>query len=372
MSSLNARAQQSGVAELSGLAVEIASPDLNPFKVFLYKDRKMETGWSGDIPRTASQPNDDDHKGLNIPITVMQEGDVVSLTLRVRLQSLKEVNIATYRLRQNESVSVNEVAQYGFKPLVLKIVRIKVAPPFVIPPLNELPKVENHLQSVEIFGLERGDSADQYLLTLRNTSSRNVTDVEISMPTGGILHEWSSPDKPLIPAGAKYQTNISAQSQGRKTKDGFEPDPIQPKGVISAALFDDGNYEGDFVSAATMEARRRGRQLIRKRIIALLEKVLSSDGAASTITLQGVEDAIYSLDAKADAATIEQITRHYPPLEDRVQCLEQGVKDSLVAGKYDLIGKFKEYQERTSAGVDDLHAWLKSTKEHFESLLDED
>lgn len=368
MWSLNAWAQESSVVELSGLAVEISSPDVTPFKVFLYKNRKSETGWDGDIPRTPAQPIDDNHKGLNIPMRVMQEGEVVSLELRVRLESLKEVTLATYCLRLNESVSVDEVVQYGFKPFVIKIVRINVQPSFVIPPLNEFPKVENLLQSVEIIGLEKGDSADQYLLSLRNTSTRTVTDLEISMPTGGIVHERGSRGKPLIPAGATYQIDISAQTQGRKTKDGFEPDPIQPKGVINAALFDDGNYEGDFVSAATMEARRRGRQLIQRRIIALLEKVLSLDG----ITLQSVEELVYSLDAKGDAATIAQITRHYPSLDDRLQYVEEGVKDSLVAGKYDLIGKFKEYQERKPASVDDLHAWLKSTKEYFESLLDED
>src|SRR5262245_22794243 len=112
MWSLNAWAQQSSVVELSGLAVEISSPDVIPFKVFLYKNRKSETGWDGDIPRTPAQPIDDNHKGLNIPMRVMQEGEVVSLELRVRLESFKEVTLATYRLRLNESVSVDEVVQY--------------------------------------------------------------------------------------------------------------------------------------------------------------------------------------------------------------------------------------------------------------------
>lgn len=182
-----------------------------------------------------------------------------------------------------------------------------------------------------------------------------------------------SRDKPLIRAGASNQINISAQTQGRITKDGFEPNPVQPKGVINAALFDDGGFEGDFVSAATMEARRRGRQLIRKRIIALLEKILDAEGTASFVSLESVEEAIYSLDIKGDAATIEQITRHYPPLDDQLQHVEQGLKDSLASGKYDLIGKFKDYQAgKHSADGDNLRAWLKSTKEHFESLLDED
>jgi hypothetical protein len=45
-------------------------------------------------------------------------------------------------------------------------------------------------------------------------------------------------------------------------------------------LFDDYSYEGDFVSAAKMEARRIGNQVQLKREVALLEKALESEDEA--------------------------------------------------------------------------------------------
>src|SRR5215510_3158823 len=161
-SSVNAWAQESRVDELSGLAAEISSPGVLPFKLYLYKNRKLESTWSGDIPRTSPQPTDDNHKGLNIPIGVIQEGDVVSVDLRIGLESLKEIGLATYRLRLDESVTVNEAEQYGFKPFTLKIIQIKTAPPVVIPPLVELTTVENRLQSIEVIGVDKGEPKDHY------------------------------------------------------------------------------------------------------------------------------------------------------------------------------------------------------------------
>src|SRR5262245_20568338 len=187
-SSVNAWSQESRVDELSGLAVEITSPGVLPFKLYLYKNRKLETNWSGDLPNTPSQSIDDNHKGLNIPIGVIQEGDVVSVDLRVGLESLKEISLATYRLRLDESVTVNEVEPYGFKLFTLKIIRIRIAPPVVIPPLVELPTVDNRLQSIQVIGVDKGESKDQYVVSLRNIGTRNLLDLEIIMPTGGTVH----------------------------------------------------------------------------------------------------------------------------------------------------------------------------------------
>ena len=122
-SSINAWAQESRIDELSGLAVEITSPGVLPFKLYLYKNRKVETTWSGDIPSTPSQSTDDNHKGLNIPIGVIQEGDVVSVDLRVGLESLKEISLATYRLRLDESVTVNASLGHGSNKFDQRVLR---------------------------------------------------------------------------------------------------------------------------------------------------------------------------------------------------------------------------------------------------------
>jgi hypothetical protein len=372
LSGFNTSAEQSRLDSLerSGLAVEITSPDRFPFTLPVYEDRAFETTWCGDIPRTRTRPTDNNQKGLNIPIKILKEGDAVRVDLRVGLENFREVTLGTYYLRPDQSVIIREVTRYGFQPFVLKVIRIEIKPPVVIPPLPALPEIENSLKSIEVIGLEKGESADQYLLSLRNNATKNVIALEIIMPTGGTKEERGTLDKPLISAEATYKIDISAQMRGRITEGGFEPDSLQPKGVINAALFDDGTYEGDYVSAATMEARRQGRKLQLERVIALFDKALRSEGQEPLTTLENVKEAIYSLAVDGDAATVEEISRHYPPLDDRLEYVAQGVKTEMAACKYDLIGKLKAYgEDRHSAGVDDLRAWLQRTKEYFESLL---
>jgi hypothetical protein len=67
---------------------------------------------------------------------------------------------------------------------------------------------------------------------------------------------------------------------------------------------------------------------------------------------------------------MKEIKRHYPPLGDKLEQVVQGLKSGLVTFKYDLINKLKAYQQgERSIGRNDLRAWLKNTKEHYESLL---
>jgi hypothetical protein len=373
LSGFHASAQQSPLESItrSGLALEITTPDLSPSTLPVYEDRAFETTWSGDIPRTRTRPNDNDHKGLNIPIKILREGDAVRVDLRVGLESFKEVPLATYHLRPDQSVTVREVTTYGFQPFVLKLIRIEIKMPVVIPPLAALPEIENRLKSIEVIGLEKGASADQNLLSLRNNGTKNVIALEIIMPTGGTRAERGTSNKPLIAAGATYKIEISAQTRGRITDGVFEPDPVQPQGVLSAALFDDGTYEGDYVSAATMDARLQGRKLQLERVVALLEKALRPESQEAVTTFEDVKEAIYSLDVDGDAATVEAVSKHYPPLDNRLEYVAQGVKTEMAACKYDLIGKLKAYEEdRHSAGIEDLRVWLQRTKEYFESLLD--
>ncbi len=81
-------------------------------------------------------------------------------------------------------------------------------------------------------------------------------------------------------------------------------------------------------------------------------------------------NAEIALGVNEDAATVEEISRHYPALNDQLDYVAQGLKDSLVALKYDLINRLKDHEEgKHSAGDDDLLTWLKRTKAYYESLL---
>jgi hypothetical protein len=368
----NTAAGQSSVdsQKPAALAVEITGRDLSPFTVTVYEEGTFETSWCGDIPRTDLVLADNDQKGLNIPIKTRMEGDAVRVDIRVGLVSFKEVAVATYLIRPGEKVVVQEVGSYGFAPFTLKVIRIEIKPPVVIPPLSALPEIGNNVNSIKVIGLERGKSADLFWLSLQNTSKKNIIALEIIMPTGGIGREISERDKSLILAGAIYKSNISAQQVGRITDEGFEPALAQPRAMINAALFEDGTYEGDYVSAATMEAWRRGRKIQREKVIALLEKALGSERQGSPIKLAVVKEGIYSLQVDGDATTLEEISKHFPPLGDRLEYVAQSIKDVMAVEKWELITLLKTYEEQVhSAGGDGLRIWITRTKAHYERLL---
>jgi hypothetical protein len=372
LSGANTSAQQSQIDSTrpSGLAVEITGSGLSTFTLPVYQDGTFETTWSGGVPRTQWRPADNDHKGLSIPIKILKDGDAVRVDVRVGLESFKEVAVATYFIHADERVVIREVIPYGFLPFALKVIRTKIRPPIVIPPLPNLPEVENNLKSLVVVGLEKGESADEFVLSLQNVATKNIIALEVVMPTGGTLQQRGGSDKPLIGSGAIYKTNISAQTVGRITDGKFEPDPVQPRGVIKAVLFDDGTYEGDYGSAATMEARRRGRKIQLEKVIALLEKAIRSESQESATTLATVKEEIYLLSIDGDAATVEEISSRYSPLDDQLESVAQGIKDEMAARKYELINRLKSYEEgEHSADSHDLRAWLKRTKEYYESLL---
>lgn len=354
----------------SGLAVEVASPRVFPFSLSVYSRGTFETSWSGDIPRTYLTPTDNNKRGLNIQIKTRLEGDAVRVEVRVGLASFREVEVATYLIRPDEKVVVDEVVQYGFAPFALKVIRVNLKLPIAIPPREGLPEIDNNVPSIKIVGLEKEKPADMFLLSLENTSTKNILALEIVMPTGGTSQARGYSGKPLISSRAIYKTHISAQQVGRITGDGFESDSIQPKCVINAALFEDGTYEGDYGSAAIMESWRRGREIQIERIILLLDRTLKSDGPGSPVTLEFVKDEIYSLGVDGDASAVDEISRNYPPLKDRAQYVVQGIKDVMAVEKYDLIYRFKDYEQREyKALTGGLRSWLKRTKADYESLL---
>lgn len=369
LSATNVSAKQSRLQNQSGLAVQKTSSSISTNKWPVDQDSVFEATWSGGIPRSDVIP-DSSKKGLNIPIRIRMEGDAVRVDIRVGLVSFKEVDVATYLIRPDETVIVQEVESYGFEPFGLKVIRIENKPPVVIPPRNALPEMDNNLNTIKVVGLEKGKSADEYLLSLQNTGTKNLVALEITMPTGGTRQELSEPGKPLIPSGAIYKINISAQTAGRITDEGFEPGSVQPKGIINAALFEDGTYEGDHVAVAIMEAWRRGREIQIERIISLLEKTQRSDTPGSSVTIEFVREEIYSLGVEGDALAVEEISKNYAPLIDEMQYIVQGIKGAMAAEKYDLIYKFKAYEERMrTARTDDLRIWLKRTKADYENKL---
>src|ERR1043166_1470871 len=186
LSGLSTSAQQPKTesSRQSGFLVEVTGSGLYPFTLPVYESGAFETTWSGDIPPIANwEPNDDGKRGLNIRIKIVKEGDDVRLEIRVGLENLREVAVASYDLHPDEKIIIREVAQYGFKPFTAKLRATEIKQPILIPPRSALPEVENSLKSIDVVGVEKGEATDEYLLTLRNIGMKNIIALEVSMPS---------------------------------------------------------------------------------------------------------------------------------------------------------------------------------------------
>src|SRR5215470_1556905 len=126
------------------------------------------------IPPPGQPPVDQ----LNFKINC--EADVVVTTLLVKLTNEKELVVATYRLRKDESVITQELSKVGLEPVVLRVVkntRVEVEPP---PPIQ--PLIENKTKSVEVANFYREPQLNSFRLTLQNISSKAIIAVDLYMP----------------------------------------------------------------------------------------------------------------------------------------------------------------------------------------------
>jgi len=83
-----------------------------------------------------------------------------------------------------------------------------------------------------------------------------------------------------------------------------------------------------------------------------------------------LEEEIYSLRVNGDATTVKELSRLYPLPDDQLESVAEGIKGEMAVWKHGLIYKLKAYEEAEhTGGSDDLRAWLKITKDYYESLL---
>src|SRR4030095_9811128 len=206
-----------------------------------------------------------------------REREVVITHVSVRLGNQKEVPIGTYRLRENETTTVQELAKVGLEPISLSVVRAK--PTFVEPSPPIQPLLENKTKAVEVVNFYREPSIpNTFLLTVRNISTKGIMVLDLFMPSGdgnGGYGQRSAGDRDhlVMPPGGTSENLISVTGGGRRTPAGYVLDPpVQQKLIIRTVLFEDGSYEGMLESAAEISAQRSGENLQRKRIVQLFRK----------------------------------------------------------------------------------------------------
>jgi hypothetical protein len=243
------------------------------------------------------------------------------------------------------------------------------------------PEVVSKLKSVEVsaFGIDPS-APTLFSLSLRNLTSKNISALEIyeteqGRRSGGSQTSLqSAPGRPVIAAGAVYETQVSVGgSRGRMTPQGFVPEPPQQLTfVVGTVVFDDGTYEGEAEVAARIEARQVGRRVQLARVVSLLKDIPEAPEQGAMATLEELNSQVSSLRIDVDVSIINQLLARYPSLTDehRRERLMAEVMDGLRNAREQVLHQIKEFEqssERASGGID-FRTWLSRTKASYEAM----
>lgn len=312
-----------------------------------------------------------------IRVICSREGDAIKMVVSVyfgpfdqldtprSLEGVPEKPAGVYFARLNETISFNELSQFGIEPLTMKVVPAK-------PATANPPQIVNKTKAIEVISVE--GARDQYLLSLRNNSSKNITVLNIYVPTrSGRAGRTSQslPDRPLIPSGQVYETVVHIGRGGRRTPQGYVPDePEQSTIVVGTVVFDDSTYEGEIETAVRVAADRRGQKIQIKRLVGLIDKVIESRAQDVSTVLGNLRKQVVALSEEPEPALIQEVAESFPSLEEQSKFeIKSGIIGGLNSGKQSMLHSIRDYErERVDRGTV-LQVWLNRMKRQYEELL---
>jgi hypothetical protein len=312
-----------------------------------------------------------------IRIISSREGEAVKMVVSVyfgsfdrldtprSLEGVPEKPAGVYFARLNETVSFNELSQFGIEPLAMKVVPAK-------PAKANPPQIINKTKAIEVISVE--EARDQYLLSLRNNSSKNITVLNIYVPKrGGKSGKTAQtlPDRPLIPSGQVYETVVHIGRGGRRTPQGYVRDePEQTKIVIGAVLFDDLTYEGEIETAVRVAADRRGQKIQIARLVALIDKAIESPDQVLSSVIGDLRKEVVGLSEEPEQAVMQEVAESFPSFEEQTKFeIKAGIIGGLKSGKESMLHAIRDYdRERVDRGTV-LQVWLNRIKKQYEELL---
>jgi hypothetical protein len=326
-----------------------------------------------DWQRPSSQTSD----ASAIRVICSREGEAIKMVVSVyfgpfdqldtprSLEGVPEKPAGVYFARLNETVSFIELAEFGIEPLAMKVVPAK-------PATASPPKIINKTKAIEVISVE--EARDQYLLSLRNNSSKNITVLNIYVPSrGGSASQTaqSLPDRSLIPSGQVYETVVHIGRGGRRTPQGYIPDePEQTKIVIGAVLFDDSTYEGEIETAVRVAADRRGQKIQIARLVALINKMIEGQDQDVSTIIENLRKHVVALSEEPEQAVMQEVAESFPSLGEQSKFeIKAGMIGGLNSGKQSMLHAIRDYErERVDRGTV-LQAWLNRMKRQYEELL---
>ncbi len=162
-----------------------------------------------------------------VRIVPFLDEDAVRMTVSV-LRGEKfhdaEDTVGSYSARENETITILELKDFGVEPFQIKVVRVAPLAP-------ALPAIVNHTKSLEVVGIESIVSTlPTYKVTLRSLSDKNIYAMQINVQEGDKRQLTGMPQgkegEPLIKAGALFELKQHLATRAQATAAGFAPESL--------------------------------------------------------------------------------------------------------------------------------------------------
>jgi hypothetical protein len=274
-----------------------------------------------------------------------------------------EQTVANYTLRENERVTVNDLAKFGIEPFEIRAVGLTLA-------ASDLPQIVNKTGSLTIEKLELANSETPSVkLVLANNSDKAVSALVYKVSVGKSLRSSGRPEnmdgKILIRPGERFQAIIPNVGFGVKNSVG-QTVSLEPNKTItiSAVVFEDDSFEGEDAEAARFLVVRFARKVQTKKILALLEQTAPTD-------LNQLNGKAENLGVEIDENDFDKFTGQFAALPDNEKFYLRSAANAVLKGmKSEFVSELESLnQGQIKAESAENRNRLKTIKDKYQSSL---
>jgi len=270
------------------------------------------------------------------------------------LEKMQKVVVATRLIRENETVNINEVEQYGLEPIGFKVLRSK---PWSV----GTPEITNKTQALIVTAIS--EERPMYHVTTRNLSQKCITSIRwYGLENGSQFRGGSGlSGKCIICAGGPFEL-VQRFELAEQAGQNAQP-PGKREIVINAILFDDGTFEGDVDAAASMAAHMAGEKIQSARTGKLLQATASASAGDVGEMLAQLKRDVKALDEEIDKTALDDLLTRFanasPDLRERR--IGEEIRNGLRFVKITVLGRIEQFEYKRAHMPEqaDFSAWLK-------------
>ena len=334
--------------------------------------------WAEDNPSGAWYARFDRTPGWQLPagdlpiyavrVVSSLQGDVVTVNVSILRGKFHDTEqpVGTYRPRENEKISIEELTRFGVEPFEIKVVR-------ATPTVSAPPTIVYKTKSVEVVSIEPDISTlPIFRVTLHNLTGKNVCALEILVVEDGKTRIQSMPQgkygEALIIAGGYKVLREPIETSAELGPGGYAPSsaPDQQM-IITSLVFEDGTYEGDVGPAATFRGFLVGRKTELKRSAELMESVLAASGNDPVDAPAKFRAQLESLSYEVDSVAFATLVKAFPTRSE--ESLRHSVDVAIHGMRKDLLDDLQRFQIDQPSKAADFRSWLTAERDRYSGWL---